>query len=61
MIIPYYFTDEVLKIRFEIDLESHNINHESFILKFIPKIPDIVVETRYINKILKKWLLFMLG
>ena len=27
MISPYYFIDEILKIGFKINLESHNINH----------------------------------
>ena len=54
MILPYYFTDEILKRGFKIDLESHNINLASFILKFIPKFADIGYETRYINKILNE-------
>ena len=27
MISPYYFIDEILKIGYEINLESHNNNH----------------------------------
>ena len=54
MIIPYYFVDENLKMGFKINLESHNINHVNSILKNIPNFPDIVIETRYINKIIKE-------
>ena len=54
MINPYYFIDENLKIGFKINLESHNINHANSLLNVIPHFPDIGIETRYINKILKK-------
>ena len=60
MIKPYYFIDEKLKIGFKINLESHNIDHAKFLLKIIPNFPDAGTETRYVNKILKKWLLFKL-
>ena len=54
MINPYYFIDEILKIGFKINLESHNINHVNSLLNFVPNFPDIGIETRYINKILKE-------
>ena len=54
MINPYYFTDENLKIGFKINLESHNINHANSLLNIIPNFPDIGIEKRYINKILKE-------
>ena len=54
MINPYYFIDEKLKIGFKINLESHNINHSNSLLSIIPNFPDIGIETRYINKILKQ-------
>ena len=51
---PYFFTDENLKNRFKINLESHIINHANSLLNIIPKFPDIGIETRYIKKILKE-------
>ena len=54
MIHPNFFTDDKLKIGFEINLESHNINHANSLLNIIPNFPDIGIETRYINKILKE-------
>ena len=54
MINPYYFLDENLKIGFKINLESHNINHTNYLLNIEPNFPDIGIETRYINKILKE-------
>ena len=54
MINPYYFIDENLRIGFKINLESHNINHAISLLNIEPNFPDIGIETRYINKILKE-------
>ena len=54
MINPYYLIDENLKIGFKINLERHNINHANSLLNIIPNFPDIGIETRYINKILKE-------
>ena len=54
MINPYYFIDENLKIGLKIILVSHNINHAKSLLNIEPNFPDIGIETRYINKILKK-------
>ena len=45
---------EKLKIGFKINLESHNINHASSLVNIEPNFPDIGIETRYINKILKE-------
>ena len=53
MIKPNFFIDENLKIGFKTNLESHNINHASSLLNIIPRFPDIGIETRYINEILK--------
>ena len=60
MIIPYYFIDENLKTGFKNNLESHNNNHANSILTITSIYPDCGIETTYINKILKKWLLFTL-
>ena len=54
MINLYYFIDENSKIGFKTNLESHNINHANSLLNIEPKFPDIGVETRYVNKILKE-------
>ena len=50
---PYFFNDKNFKIGFKINLESHNINHANSLLNIEPNFPDIGIETRYINKILK--------
>ena len=54
MINPYYFIDENLKIGFKINLESHNISHPNSILTIAPKFPELGIEFRYINKIIKE-------
>ena len=51
---PFYFIDENLKIYFKINLESHNIIHANSLLNIEPIFPDIGIETRYVNKILKE-------
>ena len=51
---PYYFIDENLNIGFKINLESHNINHANSLLSIEPNFPDIGIEKRYNNKILKE-------
>ena len=60
MINPNSFIDENLKIGFKIILESHNVNHTNSLLNIEPNFPIIGIEARYINYILKKWLLFTL-
>ena len=47
MINPYYFFDEKLKIGFKINLSN-----------IVPNFPDIGIETRYINKIIKEMATF---
>ena len=54
MINPYYFIDEILKIGFKINLESHNFIHAKSLLNVEPNFPDIGIEFRYINKIMKE-------
>ena len=54
MINPYYFIDENLKKGFKINLESHNVEHANSLLTIEPNFPDIGIETRYVNKILKE-------
>ena len=54
MINPYYFIDKNLKIGFKINLESHNFSHAKSILTITPNFPEIGIEIRYINKIVKE-------
>ena len=54
MINTYYFIDEILKMGFEINLQSHNIIHANSIFSIIPMYPDFGIETSYNNKILKE-------
>ena len=54
MINPYYFIDRNLKNGFKIELESHNINHANSILTITCKYPEIGIEYRYINGIVKE-------
>ena len=54
MINPYYFIDKNLKNGFKINLESHNISHANSILTITCKYPDVGIENRYINKIVKE-------
>ena len=45
---------KIKKKGFKVSLESHNISNAKSLLIIIPKFPDIGIETRYINKILKE-------
>ena len=54
MINPYYTIDKNLKIGFNINLESHNINHANSLLTIRPNFPGIGIETRFIIKITKE-------
>ena len=60
MIKPYYFTDRKMKVQFKITLESRQKNHAKSKLIIKTNCPDFGVEVRYINKINKKFLLFIL-
>ena len=52
MINPYYFTDGVLQIRFNVTLESHHNNHANSKLKIKPNYAEFGIEVRYIKKII---------
>ena len=54
MINPYFFIDENLKNGFKINLDSHNISHAISILTITCKYPEIGIEYRYINDIVKE-------
>ena len=54
MLNPYYFTDRNLKVGFEINLDSHHINHANSKLTIITNYLEFGIEVRYINKIMKE-------
>ena len=54
MLNPYYFTDRKLKVAFKIHLDNHHIIHANSKLTIIPNCPELGIEIRYINKILKE-------
>ena len=54
MINPYYFTDKVVQVGFNITLESHHINHANSKIINKPNYPESGIEVRYIIKIVKK-------
>ena len=54
MINPFYFTDRNLKVGFKINLDIHHINHAISELTITPNYPEIGIEVRYINKIMKE-------
>ena len=54
MINPYYFTDRALRVGFNINLDSHHINHTNSKLTIIPNYPEFGLEIHYINKIKKE-------
>ena len=54
MINPCNFIDKNLKNGLKINLESHNTNHANSILTITCKYPEIGIEYRYINKIIKE-------
>ena len=54
MFNPYFFIDEISKIGFKINLDSHNINQANSLLTITHIFPNIGIETRYFNQILKK-------
>ena len=54
MLNPYYFTDNNLGVGFNINLDSHHINHLYSKLTISPNHPEFGIEVRYINKNMKK-------
>ena len=54
MFNPFYFTDRALRVRFNINLESHHIIHANSKLTNTPNYPEFGIEVRYVNKILKE-------
>ena len=58
MINPYYFTDRVLQVGFNITLESHHVDPASSKLFIEPNYFDFGVEVRDFNKVLKELSVF---
>ena len=54
MINPYYFTERALRVGFNINLDSHHINHANSKITSIPNHPEFGIEARYIKKVLKE-------
>ena len=54
MINPNYFTGRNLKVAYKIILDSHNLHHTNSNLTITPTFPEIGIEVRYNNKILKE-------
>ena len=52
---PLYFTNRALRIRFNITLESHHINHTNSKIIITPNFPEFGIEVRYIDKIIKEF------
>ena len=50
----YYFIGKNKRLGFKTNLESHIFNHANSPLNIEPNFPDIGIETRYFNKILKE-------
>ena len=51
---PYCFTDTNLKVGFEVNLDSHHINHDNSKLTITPIYSEFGIETRFINKIVRE-------
>ena len=60
MINPYYFTHRSLQVGFKINLDSLNTHHANSKLTVKRNYPEIGIEVRYFNKIIKNCLLFLL-
>ena len=43
-----------MEVGFEIDLDSHHINHANSKLTITPNYPEFGIEVRYIHKIMKQ-------
>ena len=54
MLNPYFFTDRILTVGFNINSDSHHNNHANSKLTIIPNYLEFEIEVRYINKIKKE-------
>ena len=60
LINPNYLTYRVLKVGFNITLETHHINHVNSKLLLNPNYPEFGIEVRKIRKTIKKHPIFVL-
>ena len=51
---PLYFTVRKFKVGFKLNLDNCHINHAISKLTITPNYPEIRIEVRYINKIIKE-------
>ena len=51
---PLYFTVRKFKVGFKLNLDNCHINHAFSKLTITPNYPEIRIEVRYINKIIKE-------
>ena len=51
---PFFFTDRILQVTFNITLKSHHINRSKSKLTIKPNFAEFGIEFRYINKIMKE-------
>ena len=54
MLNPYYFTDRNSKVGLKTNLDSHHFNHANSKVTILPNYSGFGIETRYIDKILKR-------
>ena len=51
---PYYVTDRALRVRSNITVESHHLNHANSKITITPNYPEVGIEVRFINKIIEE-------
>ena len=54
MLNPYYFSDRNLKVAYEINLDSHHINHLNSKITITSNFQDTGIEFRFIDKIMRE-------
>ena len=54
MLNPYYITDRSLQVRFNINLDSHQISHANPIITFKTTYSETGIEILYFNEILRQ-------
>ena len=54
MINPCFFIDRNLKVRFELNLDSHNLHHANSKLTITLNLPEFGIEVRFIKKFTKE-------
>ena len=54
MVLPYYFTDRSVKVRFKFNLDINHNNHANSKLTVTPNYPEFGIEVRYINNFIRE-------